>query len=444
MIIQEVYWNDDKILTLCHEKMEKHIENRILEEFINISGNKIVFKEFNDENKDFTDFKSDFVIEGFLDCNHEKNPYGNYSTFYKEFVNQTDNSIVENNKLNVSDDEFEILFNFVKEYCNYPITASGSGNLIIFSPVKIFSESHNSETFPYLTLKGEDVKGTAIVKFKLNDIILESYIFEDVTNGYEIYSQGDWNNYEIEIFFENHLIYKAKYNIIRSIGMNIRTITNTMQKELLGTKKKINITKGIEDSFVISDNASLDSISAYLNIESSSIKKNKKLEKNLCKFLRKNERLKALSIFEELMSLSGEIWIYDPYAISDDNGGISGLINIVTLLCKTDNVKNIVFCETNGITFNKFKRELSENARDAFRGLNLKNLNFIKAKESFHDRFIFSKTAKSIIGYQMGTSLNSYGNNYSNIVKLDSLCSKEIFNILYDDIVSDNISNLEE
>ncbi|WP_298517652.1 hypothetical protein [uncultured Methanobrevibacter sp.] len=53
MIIQEVYWNDDKILTLCHEKMEKHIENRILEEFINISGNKIVFKEFNDENKDF-------------------------------------------------------------------------------------------------------------------------------------------------------------------------------------------------------------------------------------------------------------------------------------------------------------------------------------------------------------------------------------------------------
>ena len=200
MIIQEVYWNDDKILTLCHEKMEKHIENRILEEFINISGNKIVFKEFNDENKDFTDFKSDFVIEGFLDCNHEKNPYGNYSTFYKEFVNQTDNSIVENNKLNVSDDEFEILFNFVKEYCNYPITASGSGNLIIFSPVKIFSESHNSETFPYLTLKGEDVKGTAIVKFKLNDIILESYIFEDVTNGYEIYSQGDWNNYEIEIF----------------------------------------------------------------------------------------------------------------------------------------------------------------------------------------------------------------------------------------------------
>lgn len=55
MIIQEVYWNDTNILTLVHEKMEKNIENRKLEESINISGNNIVFKEFNDENKDFTD-----------------------------------------------------------------------------------------------------------------------------------------------------------------------------------------------------------------------------------------------------------------------------------------------------------------------------------------------------------------------------------------------------
>ena len=42
----------------------------------------------------------------------------------------------------------------------------------------------------------------------------------------------------------------------------------------------------------------------------------------------------------------------------------------------------------------------------------------------------------------MGTSLNSYGNNYSNIVKLDSSCSKEIFDILYNDIVSQEINNL--
>lgn len=432
LIIQEFHWNENKILTLYHKNMEEKIKDRILEKTIKISNNNVLFKEYVVEDINLENYENNLIIKGFLDCNNEKNPYGNYCTYYKEIVNSYPNE----NHFEISDKDFKKLYDFVKEYSNYSISPNTIGNVLLFSPIKISVESSNSEKFPYLSVNGEDVRGRAFVKFKVNDIILESHVIDELSAGDEIISHGDWNNFEIEIYDGFTLIYKAKHDIIRSINLNMKTVTNVTKKQLRGYDKEITITEGIDNSFAITDNAVLDSISSYLDSQSTSIKRINNSE-NLCKFLRKNEREKAFAIFEKLMELPGELWIFDPYAISDDNGGIDGLINIVSILCKTNKPKNIVFCETNGITFDKFKRDLTQNARDSFRGLKLENLNFIKANESFHDRFIFSKNGKTIIGYQMGTSLNSYGNNYSNIVKLDLLCSEEIFQILQDDIVSE-------
>lgn len=417
--------------------MDETINDRRLENSIKISNIDVLFKEHTVEYIDFENYGDNLIIQGFLDCNNEKNPYRNYCTFYKEFIIYSH----DENNLDISDGDFKKLYDFVKELSNYSITPNAIGNILLFSPIKISVESHNSETFPYLLITGNDVKGVGFVKFKVNDIILESYIIDNLSDGDVIISQGDWNNYEIEIYDESTLIYKAKYDIIRSINVNMKTVTEVNKKRLRGYDKEITIINERENSFVISDNTIIDSISSYLDNQSLSVKKIDKSE-NLCKFLRKNERKKAYGIFEDLMELPGELWIFDPYAISDDNGGIDGLINIVSILCRTNNPKNIVFCETNGITFSRFIRELSENAHDSFKGLKLDNLKFIKAKEHFHDRFIFSNDGEIIRGYQMGTSLNSYGNNYSNIVKLDSLCSEEIFHILKEDIVSEDIFKL--
>ena len=60
----------------------------------------------------------------------------------------------------------------------------------------------------------------------------------------------------------------------------------------------------------------------------------------------------------------------------------------------------------------------------------------------FHDRFIFLKSDKEIIGYQIGTSLNSFGTNYSNIIKLNDYCAQSIFKTLFEDIVSEEIYKL--
>ena len=84
MIIQELYWDDEKILTIIHEKMDDRIKNRTLREETEILGHKIIFKEHYNKNSELEDFEYDFIIDGFLECNNVKNPYSNYNAQYKE------------------------------------------------------------------------------------------------------------------------------------------------------------------------------------------------------------------------------------------------------------------------------------------------------------------------------------------------------------------------
>ena len=194
MIIQEFYWDDEKILTIIHEKMENKIKNRTLREETKILGHKIIFKEYYNRSSTVGDFEHDFVIDGFLECNNVKNPYSNYSAQYKEFVNQEDNTLINNQQLSIDTENFKELCKFVKENSNFNLTPSAIGNLLVFCPIKIDVKSHNSENFPYLTIEGSDVDGTAFVKFKLDDIIRESYVLNNIYDGFEIWSKRDWNN----------------------------------------------------------------------------------------------------------------------------------------------------------------------------------------------------------------------------------------------------------
>ncbi len=232
MIIQEFYWDDEKILTIIHEKMEDKIKNRTLREETEILGHKIIFKEYYNENSELGDFEHDFVIDGFLECNNVKNPYSNYSAQYKEYVNQEDTPLINNQQLSIDTENFKKLCKFVKENCNFNLTPSAIGNLLVFLPIKIDVKSHNSENLPYLTIEGSDACGTAFVKFKLDDIIREYYVLNNIYDGLEIWSKRDWDNYEIEIFNDENLIYKAKHNIIRAINLNVGITTKIIEKNI--------------------------------------------------------------------------------------------------------------------------------------------------------------------------------------------------------------------
>ena len=449
MIIQELYWDDKKILTIIHEKIESDIKDRTLIEETEILGHNIIFKEFyNDETK-IENFEYDFKIEGFLECNNAKNPYSDYSTFYKEFVNQENNPLINNQQLSIDMENFKEICEFVKEWSNFNLTTSSIGNLLVFSPMKIEVKSHNSKKFPYLTIEGTEVHGTAFVKFKVDDIILESYVLKDIYDGFEIWSKGDWNNFEIEIFDCDTLIYKAKYNIIRSINIDVGITTRIIEKKYQSVDNSILISNTeSSDPIIISDNTQLDFIEKHLLNEKIEMNKIKNPNESYCNFLKKDERKRAFELFEEIIKENMEMWIFDPYFISD-NSRIDVLIDILLMLCSTPKTKTIVYTENpdeneeKNMTFAKYKSQIENHGQEQLKDLDLNLLTFIKARETFHDRFIFLINDEKIIGYQIGTSLNSFGTNYSNIIKLNDYCAKIIFDILYENILSENISKLE-
>lgn len=450
MIIQEFYWDDEKILTIIHEKMEDKIKNRTLREETEILGHKIIFKEYYNENSELGDFEHDFVIDGFLECNNVKNPYSNYSAQYKEYVNQEDTPLINNQQLSIDTENFKKLCKFVKENCNFNLTPSAIGNLLVFLPIKIDVKSHNSENLPYLTIEGSDACGTAFVKFKLDDIIREYYVLNNIYDGLEIWSKRDWDNYEIEIFNDENLIYKAKHNIIRAINLNVGITTKIIEKKYQSIDDSILITNTeMSNPITISDNTNLDFLESYLINEKIEMNKIKNPKESYCNFLKQNERKKAFELFKNIIEENNEMWIFDPFFISD-NLGIDVLIDILITLCSTSKTKNIVFTESpdeneeKNMTFNKYKSQIEIHGQESLRDLNLNFLKFIKATDKFHDRFIFLKNDENIIGYQIGTSLNSFGTNYSNIIKLNDYCAKTIFKILFENVVSGEIYILED
>ena len=166
MIVQEFFEDENKILTIVHEKMDEGIENRSLNDSISIDGHIISFKEYFVNKFKLDDIECDLVIQGFLKCKDEKNPYKEYSTFFKEFVNFQENAFFEDNSPIVPIKEYNKLYKFIKDYSNYNFTKYSWGNVLFFSPVKIKTNWFWSDNFPYLKISGCDVKGRAIIKTK--------------------------------------------------------------------------------------------------------------------------------------------------------------------------------------------------------------------------------------------------------------------------------------
>ena len=254
----------------------------------------------------------------------------------------------------------------------------------------------------------------------------------------------------LTLYDNKKLIYKAKHNIIRKINLNVGITTKIIEKQYQSIDNSILITNTQMDSpITISDNTYLDFLKEYLVNEKIDMNKINNPKDSYCNFLKKNERERAFELFKKIVEKNNEIWIFDPFFISD-NSGIKVLIDILIILCSTTKTKNIIFTESpdeeneeKNMTFDKYKSQIEMHGQESLRDLNLNPLNFIKARDKFHDRFIFLKNDETIVGYQIGTSLNSFGTNYSNIIKLNDYCAKTIFETLTNDLVSNDTYKLE-
>lgn len=331
--------------------------------------------------------------------------------------------------------EYNILSNFIKEYANYNFTKYSFGSVLFFSPIKIKTDFYLDYP-PYFKISGGDVRGNAFVKFKVNEVILESQIIEDIFDGQKIFSKCDWNNCEIEIYDGNELLYKNHHNLIRNIDLKVNMNTENFKVKLKKSEKQFTLSPSNYESYTNNEIKPIDSISSHLTDETNFYSNYIDVEEDKCTFLRKNERGKAYDLFDNILRNSGDIWIFDPYFF--DKNSFSVITDFLMFLINNNHRKHIVFSKYFG-SFENFKNQLNSSELAFFKDFGFSKVNFIESQERFHDRFIFFVSKNKIEGFQLGTSINSFGENYSNIVKLSPFCCQYIFKILMEDIVSENI-----
>ncbi len=442
MIRQKIYFNDHIILTIIHENMDKGLEKRFISEIQNIEFAELKFVE--EYIVEIGEIIFEEINQGFLENQNSKNPYYSYSTSFKEFINYK-KPLFEDNKLTIEMEQFYKICDFVKNKTGYNLAENpySIGNTIIFIPNKVESNcfEYNGE-IDGIEVKGLSTRSTTIVKLKYNGLVKETRVING--SDCKIYPKQEWSSFDIEVYESEQIVY-ARYDIylMKSIVINGNIISKSMKTELKTKQKCINVTNSSKMPINIGEKNDSKLLN-YFNDENTFKQQLKNIERKDVYFLGKNESQRAFDIFEQLMDYDcEEMWIFDPYFINYEVvGGIERLRDILKILIKNRNVKkNIVFenKEMNGALdnfINKINDDELNRISTNFNGLNMK---FYGTSEHFHDRFFFYKNKKQITGYLIGTSLNSFGENYSTLLKLKSSDAEVVFNKLLAEVVSNKI-----
>lgn len=449
MIKQQILFDNEEILRIYHDDFKDYPKDRKLYYKKEVKGHIIEFKELYITNITEEEIHYDEEIDGFLYKNHNKNPYTTYCCYYREFINYRKKDFIE--RIMKDKKIFNTISDFIKQWTGFNLRTSPFSiyNILIFTPsfidIKMKLDRKNQKSIYIYILENPYTKLTISVKFKINNIIVDSKIYnEDVK---VIGTDKDWNKIDVEIYNENYeLVYKAyDLSFIKQMNINMNLLVREVEKNLKKTSKSIKLKEVIGQPIKIGNKNNTD-IFDYLYQEKlacKELKANKSFD-----FLRKNEYDKALKIFKKIANNSDydEMWIFDPYFIDYNvSGGKDRLEDIITALSVNLSLKKFVvfyYGEDCNILFKDFL--------DSFSSLRLlvgdKGLNyeFYGIKEKFHDRFVFLKNNLGIKGYMIGTSFNSFGDNYSTILELENYQAEFIFNILKSDLLTDENILLKE
>lgn len=441
MIRQQLFLDDILLLTIFHENMDSGLDSRFINESENTDFGELKFIEETVEEIGRISF--DEVNQGFLENKNKKNPYYSYSANFKEFI-RYDKPLFEEGNLKVKSEIFISICDFIGRKSGYKIIESpySIGNVLIFKPNKI-----ECNYFEYKkNISGIEVKGLSnqsitIVKLKNLDVVKETYVINGVDC--KINPQYEWSCFDIEVYEDGNIVY-AQYDVysMRCINTNIKIVSKQISTELKTQSKSIDIKSSIDMPIIVGESLDSQLVNYFNNENSFSYELRNKNSKDLY-FLGKGESEKAFEIFEEIMdSNCEEIWIFDPYFINYEIvGGIDRLRDILKILLKNRDVKKNIVFESKGNLSNFIDKINDEEIKSISKRFNGLNIDFYETEEHFHDRFFFLINKKYIVGYLIGTSLNSFGENYSTLIKLKSTDAKFIFTKLTNEIVSNKISD---
>ena len=450
MIKQEFFIEEQILLTIYTENFDMKDSEPLIEQRDNFKLVESYKIDFQTEEIGF-----DEVTEGFLEVEHRKNPFSDYSTNFKEFIVSDKKGFI-NEYHDINPEKRELFLNFsefVKEWSSYDLTKNPYSlfNTIIYYPKRIDIEmelskenSNNVKIFPnfqFYQSKNESFMLRAI--FKFNDLVIFSILdtFSISEKSFTLECKKEWNSLDIEVFENNEIIFaRYKCSFVRSISLNLYVNPKSISKEISIPKKNVKNTIKLEkigdlENIIVGEKSNPSKLISEYHQEKKLTSKLSKLKEFV--FLKTNDKQKGLKKIEELSEMSfSELWVFDPYFI-DLSQGKEMIDSVLSVLSKNIDIqKNIVFENKQKNTFEDFKKGSDKLVELLSKHNEPINFKFYGTKEHFHDRFIFLVNKTNIKGYIIGTSMNSFGENYSTLYKIPELFEWEIFTELKNNLLS--------
>lgn len=441
MIRQTFGINNQIILTIFHKNFIHYPKSRIIEQHSIFGDYEFVFKECWCE--DNYEIKYDIHNSKFLEIENEQNPYSNLCCIYEEYINIHKNSIC--NELLKDLLTYQELCEFVLEYSGFNLLKSplSINNILVFSKTPISIKKYNKDGIVTIFInKSFECELLINIKYKVGTSIVRISSFKTKENSITFPDKDNWNLFDIEIFLKDAPVYiEHDISWIESLQFSMNVVTNKQEIDLRREKRSVSLEQHSSDLISMGKPVRDDLCKDYSyqnQILKSKLNKQLKFE-----LLTENEYARALDIFKEITSnpTFTELWIFDPY-FTDVNGGFDKNHDIMVILSTNLNMKKNIIYEQGKGNLDQYKKSIEEVIKIFSESHT--PLRLIGTRKHFHDRFIFLKNSRRVLGYQLGTSFNSFGENYSTIAELTPFDSKYVFEILSENLLQDDQTIIEK
>lgn len=434
MIRQTFEINEQIILTLFHKEFGEYPKERIIEEKIKISNHEVTFKECWFEPEEVFEIQYDTKRSNFLEIENEKNPYSAFCCNCEEYINIEKSEL--SNEFLKDMESYKKMSDFVVEHSGYNLLRNPYSieNTLIFTKTEVSIERYNQNGVVKLIInKPNDYELLINIKFKSGSNIVKVTSFTTLENVITFPDKEGWSLFDIEFYHENKPVFiEQNVSWIESVHISMNIITSQQEIELRRVKKKIKFQEHSSDVLIAGEPISDDILEEY-SYRSQELK-SKLNSKYKFELLTENEYERALDIFKEITSNLNfeELWIFDPYFV-DVQSGYDKTYDIMAILSTNLKLKKFIVYEQGKGKIEQYKESIKDLIQIFSRSST--TLTLIGTQKHFHDRFIFLKSSKRISGYQLGTSLNSFGENYSTINELTAADSRCVFDVLKRDLL---------
>lgn len=442
MICDRIIFGGQILLTIYHQGLDNEINNRRLNIVEKVGRYNLIFTETIISDAEIEDIVGWSAKEsGLLTPESTKNPYSGGTCAYMvhyQYYNKPSllfRFMKDKYVLKIPIEKLIQINSFIKKYTGFDIEKNPMfyGDVLL---LKSYSKNYYAKNSDGIILKNVPIGSTVIVRFKKDEVIVLTKVvrISDENLETEIKSDKLWTFCDIEIFFNDELMYYEKdVSFARSIKLKM---------QIQDSGKRIRLNK-IANNFTIKGNAGShvtnigelpDEFEEIMHASANEVKHRLNAEKTdeQVIFMKPKELKKAVNLIGDIMQEALDtIWIFDSYFT--DINDINGMLDWIRILanCRAQ-TKNVVFyCKNldNALDIEKLKNEIENDIELSvmLRDKNKIGVHFYQTRSPIHDRFVLTETNNTNAGLAMGTSFNSLDDHYYCIYKLSHKTSQLIW-----------------